>query len=374
MSPTNPWQQFFTPPADGSATASVPMRLLRRNGNPFLLLPPDARLAVRSLALYAAQTQAARSAKALLRFGLRLGFSAVLEKTALNIAPGDAFANYLVQVVGQASRPALRERLALGPFATLAGNPNTAAQRCIFLLFDSRRQPVAVVKAGAGEAAGRLIEQEQTFLKTVPAGTRAVPVLHSVFHSERLKAFATNFFPGDSPRSIDASRLEELFSSWLHPARTTTIGELSSWQKLLAAAGEHLPSQVKQLNSRTISPAISHGDFAPWNIKECCSHWTLLDWERGELEGLPVWDWLHFVVQPAILVQHAFPDAILKKLEDLFASTPFARYAARANVQNLERCLAVAYFHHCTHVLRQTEGLQTMEALADIASAKWLVL
>src|SRR5712691_5185015 len=103
MSSTHPCERLFTALAEGSAAISVPMRLLRRSGQPFLLLPAEPRLAARALDLYAAQTPAARAAKALLRFGLVLGFPVGLEKIGLNIAANDAFANYLAQVVEQAS-------------------------------------------------------------------------------------------------------------------------------------------------------------------------------------------------------------------------------------------------------------------------------
>ena len=31
--------------------------------------------------------------------------------------------------------------------------------------------------------------------------------------------------------------------------------------------------------------------------------WVVLDWERGEPEGLPGWDWFHYVVQTGVLVE-----------------------------------------------------------------------
>jgi hypothetical protein len=253
----------------------------------------------------------------------------------------------------------------------LAGNPNTGAQRYIFLLFDLQGRPAAVVKAGAGDAAQRLIEQEHVFLKAVPPNMRAVPVMRSAFESENVHAFATDFYPGDSPRGSQSLQVEQLLTSWIHRERSARLGALASWQELLAVAAEHLPENVKQLASTTISPAIFHGDFAPWNIKVSQGKWTALDWERGQLEGLPLWDWLHFVVQPAVLVRRSTPEAILKQMEDLIASTPFVRYSTLARTVGLEKPLALAYLHHCIHILRQTEGLPTIKSLTQLASEKW---
>src|ERR1051326_8364617 len=82
---------------------SVPMRLLRRCGRPFLLLPAGSRLAARGLALYPAPTRAARASKALLRLVLQFGFPLGLKKTALNIAPDNSFAKFLTETGGTAS-------------------------------------------------------------------------------------------------------------------------------------------------------------------------------------------------------------------------------------------------------------------------------
>jgi hypothetical protein len=90
-----------------------------------------------------------------------------------------------------------------------------------------------------------------------------------------------------------------------------------------------------------------------------------LDWERGELSGLPLWDWLHFLVQPAILVEHARPFEILVRIGELFQSPLFLQYANRARVTGLELGLTTAYFNYCTHVIGQTEGLDAIKALSQ---------
>ena len=46
-----------------------------------------------------------------------------------------------------------------------------------------------------------------------------------------------------------------------------------------------------RLGSRLVSSVVFHGDFAPWNIKvDRAGAWMVLDWERGELHGVPCWD------------------------------------------------------------------------------------
>ena len=96
----------------------------------------------------------------------------------------------------------------------------------------------------------------------------------------------------------------------------------------------------------------------------------LVDWERAELAGMPGWDWLHFVVQPAILVEHAPIATVVGRLETLFESELFVRYAQLARIASLEKKLALAYLRYCVAVLRQSEGLQQIEELAAAAERK----
>src|SRR5580765_6743975 len=97
---SEPWEKLFRPANAGAEGASIPMRLLRRNGQALLLLPVDSNLAAQSLALYAAQTSRAQMAKALLRMSLALGFSSGLEKTSVSLNRDDAFVKYLAHMAG----------------------------------------------------------------------------------------------------------------------------------------------------------------------------------------------------------------------------------------------------------------------------------
>jgi aminoglycoside phosphotransferase (APT) family kinase protein len=115
---------------------------------------------------------------------------------------------------------------------------------------------------------------------------------------------------------------------------------------------------------------LMHGDFAPWNVKVLAGRWTVLDWERGERVGIPAWDWLHFVVQPAVLVQREGTDATVARLKKLFGSAEFQRYAVRCGIVGAEWKLAFAYVDHCMNVTRQTEGLKLLEALRDAIHAR----
>ena len=312
-------------------------------------------LALKGLDLYAPQTAPARWGRSALRLMLRCGLLAGLKKITLSIDESDPFAAYLNQQAGVTS----------AQFALLMGNPNTRGQRCIFLLFDRRGDTAAVVKAGADSEGVALITSEESFLKNVSTEVPGIPKLRSTFSSDRVRALTLDFFPGSTPATDDWSSAGKLLNAWLNPNRVVVFAELAVWERLLPAAGHELPARVREIGGTKLCPAIFHGDFAPWNARVNGNVWTLLDWERGELVGPPLWDWLHFVIQPAILVKQADPESIVRTLEKLFQFPLFIEYAARAKIAGLEWRLAEAYLQYCLHVLRQAEGWERIRALAE---------
>jgi hypothetical protein len=336
------------------------MKLLRKGGQPFLLLPLKPTLRAAGMALYAPQSKAARSMKWGFGFAARLGVSIGLENVTISLRTDDPFVRFLRQVADM-DQP---------QFAMLAGNPNAPGQRCLFLLFDAKDKPAVVVKTGAGSDGKRLITQEIDFLKNAPQGLPGLPKLRSIFENERLSAFAMDFYDGVSPRYDDQSSVHKLLSAWAEPSRVTRISELPVWQLLLSEAGSRLSPAARELGGKTVSSVTMHGDFAPWNIRVKEGHWTVLDWERGDTNGLPLWDWLHFLIQPTVLVAHATPEQVLVRLNELIKSPRLIEYVEKTKARGLEIPLISAYLDNCIYVIRQTEGLETIRAVSRLYNSQ----
>jgi len=115
-----------------------------------------------------------------------------------------------------------------------------------------------------------------------------------------------------------------------------------------------------------VHPAVMHGDFAPWNVRVHDGRWMLVDWERGELDGVPGWDWLHYVVQQAVLVQRFDAPRVRERVAHLLTSAAFTRYAQQAGIAGSEELIARGYFRYCASVLRPTERTGTFAALAAL--------
>jgi len=350
-----PWEQVLLP-ATGAPATSRHMKLLRKGEQPFLLLPQKPRLRAAAMALYAPQSKAARWMKRGFGIVSRLGFSLGLENLTVSLRADDPFVRYLNQVA-QTDYP---------QFAILPGNPNAPGQRCIFLLFDAKNNPIAVVKTSGSPDGRRLISQEINFLKNVPQHLPGIPKLRSVFVNETVSAFAMDFCKGVSPRFNDQTSVHKLLSAWAEPARVATVADTVLWKRLLSEAGAKISQAARELGGKHLCTVTHHGDFAPWNIRVHAGNWIVLDWERGEFEGLPVWDWLHFIVQPAILVHEASAAEVLLELTELFANPFFLQYAEKTKTRGLELALTCAYFDYCMHVTKQTEGIETISAIARL--------
>src|SRR5437016_3478941 len=128
-----PWDELFGYASAPAAAEPLNMRVLRKQGRPLLLVPGEARLAVRCLDLYPAQTSRARMAKAALRHLWRLGIFVKAESYPLLLPRTDPFQNYFGSIVSPGS--------SLPQFGILAGNPAGGTQRFIILLFDSKAEP-----------------------------------------------------------------------------------------------------------------------------------------------------------------------------------------------------------------------------------------
>jgi hypothetical protein len=195
-----------------------------------------------------------------------------------------------------------------------------------------------------------------------------MPEIRGRFECSRLRALSLNYYSGDSPRQDASVALAQILGSWVDRTRQVQIGSMPDWLRLQAAA-ESSPDfrQVSEvLATRPVHPAVHHGDFAPWNIKVSPEgRWKVLDWERGELTGIPGWDWLHFVLQPKILVEHRGTSELLGDVKELLRSDAFNRYATAAGCAGVERHLALAYMLYTVHVIQPAEGLEEMKALAE---------
>jgi len=359
--PASPWELLFPPSKSAGRTLTRNLRLMRKHGEPLLLLPTHGPAADIALSLYPAQSWKAKMARGGLGLMQKAGMMPGTTPVELQLGLDSSFTQFLCPPGRRA------EELS---FAMLLGNPYTAGRRFVLLVFDAAGKPLRVVKAGVGsDRALELIRNEASFLKTAPASTLHAPALQGTFDNGDIAALAIDYAAGATPGLGDAAPVPELLESWVSRELPVRFGDLPLARRFAAGARTDAATQriLSQLNQVSFQPAIHHGDFAPWNIRvdPVTRRWTVLDWERGEPAGPPAWDWFHFVIQPEVLVRRASPEVTLCRFEKFRRSAAFNQYAALAGIQTNIDLLLLGYVTYCRDITRQTEGMPTIEGLAE---------
>ncbi len=353
------WSALF-----GGGEAGLAMRVVKNRGEPLLLLPLSAAHAASCLDLYPAQTAKARVARAALRTALGWRLPVPLERVRFSFSETTPFAAFI--------RGFARDHFP--QFGVLLGNPRAAGRRWIFLCLHRDGRPALVVKAGASDAARALIAAEGDFLAALPTGLPGRPALVGQLRDPQVHALAFRYAPGTSPRpDRSEGKLAAMLGGWLSPERKVSLAKVPEWRRLTESlADEPIFHRIADpLAGVEVAATVMHGDLAPWNIREHRGEWTVLDWERGAQIGVPLWDWFHFILQPAVLVERRSPQALLYTVDAMLGSAALQDYSAHAGVAGRERPLLLAYLLHCTAVLQNTEGSQVIEALFTLLSDQW---
>lgn len=363
--PTESWTHLFAACADDEPRTHVPLRVVVRAGQPFMLLPAEPALAARALDLYPAQTAKARLARSLLALGLRCNIPCGLKSAMLTVSPADPLICFLAASTDRPPR-------GLPRFAILAGNPRAKGRRFVILAFDNYGRQDLVVKAGVGKAARQLVAREIQVLQSAPAQADGLPRLRGTLTSPLVEAFALDHLPGRSPGLKDTGALGALLSRWIAADRLVSVDELGVWQQLAAtAATTPLPKPVTGLRQARFHPVLMHGDCAPWNVKVSGGRWILLDWERGELAGMPGWDWLHFEIQTNLLVRQASVPELLRRIEQLLARDDFSCYLQQTGLAGYERALTLAYLCYSNRITHQADGQERLARLERAVMQRW---
>jgi hypothetical protein len=345
--------------------------VIRRKGRPFLLLPTSASESHVSLQLYSAQRLRAKILRALLPLFLKTPLASFLPRVRIQVDPASEMIQFMAR---QSGVPVEKLR---APAIKVGGSA-----RFVMLLCDPANRPVKVAKVGLNPqgwvglhpAGWEATEKEANQLELLP--TELVGCIHMTgrISTPALTAFATTFFSGDSPR--DDEGMEHLFHAWLNPHAPVPIESLYAWIELKTAFARADP-RMWQVLSRSVAgkkvhSTIQHGDFAPWNIRATSQqNLQVFDWERGQANGIPGWDWFHFFVQTAILARRCHEKRVAAEVEQLFQSPRFQIYAAAARIKDIVKPLFLAYLIHQRLVVKPVEGRETSEKLYELLAVRW---
>lgn len=342
-------------------------RLIRRRRRPFLLLPIATMSTRVSLTLYSAQRRRAKIWRALLPFVLNTPAAVLFQRVHFPASESSDILRFLSE---QSGVPAGR----LPAPAIKFGGMESQKSRLVLLVCDPTNRPIKVIKLGLDVAGRAATDREAALLEQLPANTIGCTHTTGRLTTPKLSAFATDYFPGDSPD--DDLGMEILFHSWLNPGPAVAMESLDTWQELETEVASAVPDAWRVLRAalagKNIHSTLYHGDFAPWNIRAVnLQNLQVFDWERGRLQGIPGWDWFHFVVQTSILARRHSVQRVAAEVEELLQSPRFGKYADSAGIQDIVKPLMLAYLLHHRWVIEPLEGGRQVEELYELLSARW---
>lgn len=217
------------------------------------------------------------------------------------------------------------KEMKVSPLAFLFGNPNQRERRAIMLCRSSTGS-FQVAKIGASKEARAKISGEAEILSelnTVLPEAASIPPLLGRWNGDQWDAFQLPFFQTSRRQEWSMSELVDILSTWTGGEKSDAFLSVESWRKVVGGLDDNEASEVRSLR---LTPSLRHGDFAPWNILESEeSDPVVIDWEFAELNGVPGWDLVHFVLMSSHLVARVSRESTLEKVKMVLRSDPDAR-------------------------------------------------
>jgi len=335
------WDNLLLPP-DGREASLQHFSVLHKRGHPFLYLPKQRALTDATMRLYPAQTLRARTMVRVASLLIRVGSFISSKEITVHVSQHSAFGAFLKKLLPDCND--------VPAFGVLGGNVKTPGRRYTFLLFDENSQPSVVVKVGITPEARQLIKLEQAFFSQQHHKLPGLPEMLDMYQGEDASAIAYRYVEGTSPTPQQEAGIEKLLRSWISNTKPIPFSELPIWQELSGLRKDNpgLKSVFQALQNARIRPVLFHGDFAPWNIRVATpsqkNNWVVLDWERSCAQGIPGWDWFHYIIQYNTMVEHSSPKKTLSDMEALWKSPAFIRYAQATGIEGIVKEITFIYF------------------------------
>lgn len=317
--------------------------ILRKEGHDLLALPTASRRFKSPASLYQPQTVKARWALRTFLLATRSPLAFLLPARSVDIHR-TAFADFLKS----------GDRPGVPLFAVLHGNPAESGRRFIFGLLDDHGAVQSIIKCGIDAPARELVRGEIDVLQKLGARFPAIPPILRERITDEFCAFAQPYFPTLAvPLPLDER--VELARSWIHSRAECDLGDLPAWRSL--------DSAVPGSHDVRVKPVVYHGDFTPWNMRDDHGRCILVDWEKAELEGPPLWDLLHYELNTEILVHRSKPRQVLRNLKALLQSQAVLNYLKSCQSLEHRDVLVDGYLRHLDANYPQIRGRDTVNAI-----------
>jgi hypothetical protein len=244
-------------------------------------------------------------------------------------------------VIASRQPPPLEQQLAtLFPNQTIrlalsSGAPEPAINRkASAVVLDQRGQVLGFVKIAGSDVSRRILEHEATMLPALAdrAGVAAsAPKLLFAGLVDGRYVTVQSPLQGSAPlaKLTPAHRqfLSRLRNGQIKSAGATQMvaklpSRLAALTPARAELSEALEAVMPTLESLQVPSTIVHGDFAAWNLRMHRGDIAAFDWEYGELDGLPLIDETHFILQLGSQLHHWTVDEARECLTEIAIEQP----------------------------------------------------
>jgi len=219
--------------------------------------------------------------------------------------------------------------------ALTSGAPEPAKNRKTSVaVLDGKGELCAFLKVAGSPLSRRLLEHEANVLQAIGNDTskaRRAPRL--LFAGEVEGRYITVQTPlHGKPVLADLSDSHLAFLESLHAneqkiaSETALVAGLLPRLESLEMPRPELVAMLEQampvLEALTVPSTIVHGDFVPWNLRRQGSAISAFDWEYAQIDGLPLMDQTHFIIQHRYELSSGSPQEAYRDLCGFAASGP----------------------------------------------------
>lgn len=275
----------------GDLYCTVRFYCVFRKGSLLLALPGNQDMALATLSLYQPQSWRARCLAAVIKLFIKCKLHMFfLPARTLRFCSAGLVAKLRANNTG---------------FGFLLGNPESDSRRIII----ARKvdDEVVIDKVGLSLSARTSVSAEIAIMRAMPDELSGLLKIREYDESDHWCFYSCQNIDGVSPQKSDDDLVIGVLESWLDSAHKGVLQSTDQWAIIShyikghdITEGHHLLDQGKDLE---VLMGISHGDFAPWNLKKTAQDTVaVIDWEHGSTSGPAAWDWIHYLLQRAVLV------------------------------------------------------------------------
>ena len=302
-----------------------------RGGIKVLIPATPRKVAAQALSLYSTQRASAHLARTAMRAGLYAGVGQMLLRDRVSL-PTAGLEQCLREVIGDE-----RALVAIAP-----GTPGPR-RKPTFQVMSAAGEVLAYAKQGCNPVTNGLVRNEAEMLRLLAGRTFSTAIVPRLLGLTSMGGSPIVILKGTDCGRSPAPRLDERHLQFLTElARVECSRGAAPLPERLRIAEEAMreadfPWYASLMNRAHdfvwprlagVPMFFTHGDFAPWNIRESNGHLLIYDWEDAG-PGLPAADLFCFVFSTAVELRHHDGPRIFRALMSGETRTTIQRYLTR---------------------------------------------